>query len=154
MSSFLLFVIKFIDRKERKSFAIFVNFGDPVPEAAHPGALQAVASQGNQTRKLAHDVEKVTHLLLNLPMFSYLLESNTYLILQLFHHRPIWSKSALVHSLKWKRIREFAIKTILPAYAYYVPNGPWSRVWVRFGYDPCKHSSSRVYQVKLFLKYY
>nr|CDS28332.1 elongator complex protein 2 [Hymenolepis microstoma] len=109
-------------RKERKSFAIFVNFGDPIPEAAHPGALLAVTSQGNQTRKLARDVEK------------------------LFHHRPIWSKAALVHSLKWKRIREFAIKTILPAYAYYVPNGPWGRVWVRFGYDPCKHSSSRVYQ--------
>ncbi|VDO03357.1 unnamed protein product [Rodentolepis nana] len=109
-------------RKERKSFAIFVNFGDPIPEAAHPGALLAVTSQGNQTRKLARDVEK------------------------LFQHRPIWSKAALVHSLKWKRIREFAIKTILPAYAYYVPNGPWGRVWVKFGYDPCKHSSSRVYQ--------
>ncbi|KAM7539777.1 hypothetical protein Aperf_G00000042885 [Anoplocephala perfoliata] len=109
-------------RKERKSFAMFVNFGDPVPASAHPCALQAVTNQGTQTRKLAHDVEK------------------------LFQRRPIWSKAALIHSLKWKRVRECTIKIILPAYAYYVPNGPWGRVWVRFGYNPCADSSSRIYQ--------
>ena len=47
------------DRKERKSYAIFVNFGDPTPSSAHPGALQAVTHLGGHTRKLAHDVEKV-----------------------------------------------------------------------------------------------
>ncbi|VDM18750.1 unnamed protein product [Hydatigera taeniaeformis] len=109
-------------RKERKSYAMFVNFGDPVPSAAHPGALQAITSLGPHTRKLAHDVEK------------------------LFRRRPIWGKAALVHSLNWKRVRECAIKTILPAYAYYVPNGPWGRVWIRFGYDPAENPSSRIYQ--------
>ncbi|CDS36019.1 locus tagral transcription factor 3C polypeptide 5 [Echinococcus multilocularis] len=109
-------------RKERKSYAMFVNFGDPIPSVAHPGALQAITSLGPHTRKLAHDVEK------------------------LFRRRPIWGKASLVHSLNWKRVRECAIKTILPAYAYYMPNGPWGRVWVRFGYDPCKDPSSRMYQ--------
>ncbi|EUB56699.1 General transcription factor 3C polypeptide 5 [Echinococcus granulosus] len=109
-------------RKERKSYAMFVNFGDPIPSAAHPGALQAITSLGPHTRKLANDVEK------------------------LFRRRPIWGKASLVHSLNWKRVRECAIKTILPAYAYYMPNGPWGRVWVRFGYDPCKDPSSRMYQ--------
>ncbi len=47
------------DRKERKSYAVFVNFGDPTPPTAHPGALQAVTNLGTHTRKLAHDVEKV-----------------------------------------------------------------------------------------------
>ncbi|KAL5970110.1 General transcription factor 3C polypeptide 5 [Taenia solium] len=105
-------------RKERKSYAMFINFGDPIPSAAHPGALQAITSLGPHTRKLAHDVEK------------------------LFRRRPIWGKAALIHSLNWKRVRECAIKTILPAYAYYVPNGPWGRVWVRFGYDPAENPSS------------
>lgn len=38
---------------------MFVNFGDPIPSAAHPGALEAISSLGPHTRKLAHDVEKV-----------------------------------------------------------------------------------------------
>lgn len=49
------------DRKERKSYAVFVSFGDPTPPAAHPGAIQAVTSLCTQTRKLAHDVEKVSN---------------------------------------------------------------------------------------------
>lgn len=64
------FVFNSADRKERKSYAMFVNFGDPTPPAPHSGAIQAVKNLGTHSRNLALDVDKV-----NLPRCSLLLHS-------------------------------------------------------------------------------
>uniref|UniRef100_A0A183SG65 Elongator complex protein 2 n=1 Tax=Schistocephalus solidus TaxID=70667 RepID=A0A183SG65_SCHSO len=109
-------------RKERKSYAMFVNFNEPTPMTAHPAALEAISSLPPQSRKLAHEIEK------------------------LFRKRPAWTRSALLHGLRHLRIRDSSIKLILPAFGYYMPNGPWGRVWVRFGYDPRTEPTSRIYQ--------
>ncbi|KAL7063751.1 hypothetical protein AAHC03_0559 [Spirometra sp. Aus1] len=109
-------------RKERKSYAMFVNFNEPTPMAAHPGALEAISNLPAPSRKLAHDIEK------------------------LFRKRPAWTRSALLYGLRHLHARDSSMKLILPAFAYYMPNGPWSRVWIRFGYDPRADPSSRIYQ--------
>ncbi|RTG90644.1 elongator complex protein 2 [Schistosoma bovis] len=36
---------------------------------------------------------------------------------------------------------------ILPSVAYYMIRGPWSRAWIRYGYDPRKDPEARRYQV-------
>ncbi|VDK77735.1 unnamed protein product [Dibothriocephalus latus] len=109
-------------RKERKSYAMFVSFNEPTPMAAHPAALETISSLPPASRKLAHEIEK------------------------LFRKRPAWTRSALLHGLRHLRIRDSSIKLILPAFAYYMPNGPWGRVWIRFGYDPRADPASRIYQ--------
>ncbi len=132
---------------------MFVSFTDPSPTAAHPMALQTVQNMGTNSQRLAHDVEKVcswcykgSNCSLSWPDLA--------LLLQLFQARPIWGRSALVHNLRWKRVRECSLKAILPAYAYYMPHGPWIRVWIRFGYDPRADPASRIYQVSLTLVVY
>nr|VZH98149.1 unnamed protein product [Spirometra erinaceieuropaei] len=47
-------------RKERKSYAMFVNFNEPTPMAAHPSALEAISNLPAPSRKLAHDIEKTS----------------------------------------------------------------------------------------------
>ncbi|KAF5308795.1 hypothetical protein FQR65_LT06028 [Abscondita terminalis] len=64
-------------------------------------------------------------------------------IKKLFEERPIWSKSALLHK---SGLRNDHIKIILPTVAFYCPTGPWRIMWCRFGYDPMKDPSCRIYQ--------
>ncbi|EDV27505.1 uncharacterized protein TRIADDRAFT_53254 [Trichoplax adhaerens] len=37
--------------------------------------------------------------------------------------------------------------SVLPAVAYHFKSGPWRSLWVKFGYDPRRDPSSKVYQV-------
>uniref|UniRef100_A0A1B6DG43 General transcription factor 3C polypeptide 5 n=2 Tax=Clastoptera arizonana TaxID=38151 RepID=A0A1B6DG43_9HEMI len=64
-------------------------------------------------------------------------------IRELFEERPIWSKVALLAITKFPIEH---IKYLLPAVAYYFVTGPFRIMWVRFGYDPRKDPSSRIYQ--------
>ncbi|KAK6618973.1 hypothetical protein RUM44_003354 [Polyplax serrata] len=62
---------------------------------------------------------------------------------QLFQVRPIYSKGAIKCVSKLPVVQ---LKCILPCVAYYFTNGPWRSLWVRFGYDPRKDPTSRIYQ--------
>lgn len=64
---------------------------------------------------------------------------------QLFAQRPIWTKVAIEGRLG--RTRSDALKLLLPSVAYFFTTGPWSRCYVRFGYDPRASPDSRIYQV-------
>ncbi|KAG8239004.1 hypothetical protein J437_LFUL005061 [Ladona fulva] len=57
--------------------------------------------------------------------------------------RPVWSKNAL---LALTKLTADQLKYLLPAVSYYFLNGPWRGTWARFGYDPTKHPSARLYQ--------
>lgn len=58
--------------------------------------------------------------------------------------RPIWTRTALAGT-----VNEPAnvIRDIINNLAYFYISGPWSRCWVRFGYDPRLDVSSKQYQV-------
>lgn len=64
-------------------------------------------------------------------------------LFKLFEERPIWSKAAVAYKTG---ISEATLKYVLPSVAYYFINGPWRVMWVRYGYDPRKDPSARIYQ--------
>lgn len=61
----------------------------------------------------------------------------------MFEERPIWSKVAVAYK---SGIPFRLLKFILPSVAYYFIGGPWRVMWVRYGYDPRKDPSARIYQ--------
>lgn len=65
---------------------------------------------------------------------------------RLFDRRPIWTRMALVKHLE-HRDSESHLKHLLPLVAYYFINGPWSRCYVKMGFDPRRSPDSRIYQV-------
>ncbi|KAG8467904.1 hypothetical protein KFE25_006956 [Diacronema lutheri] len=75
----------------------------------------------------------------------------------LFARRPIWTRLALDKALGGPNAeptsRKWAVKEALPLVAYYCITGPWSRCYVRLGYDPRVEPLSYEYQaldVRLF----
>ncbi|KAL7753395.1 tau 95 subunit of transcription factor TFIIIC [Sorochytrium milnesiophthora] len=56
------------------------------------------------------------------------------LMVKLFEERPMWTKVAIMARL-------------LPMHAYYMSNGPYQKVWVRFGVDPTSDRKYRMYQI-------
>ncbi|XP_069093233.1 general transcription factor 3C polypeptide 5 [Pleurodeles waltl] len=112
-----------LSRARRPHNAIFVNFEDKeIPSKPLPAALQ------NWKRICTNAVDKR-------------LEDD---LKQLFEVRPIWSRNALKSNIG---INPEKLKLMLPCVAYYMLTGPWRSLWVRFGYDPRKDSSSKIYQV-------
>ncbi|KAF2904878.1 hypothetical protein ILUMI_01295 [Ignelater luminosus] len=108
-------------RAVRKVNSIFVNFNSKdvtIPQGPREGALNAIRKRGLDAGSLKK-------------------------IQQLFQERPIWSKSALLHK---SGVRNDQLKAVLPAVAYYSPNGPWRVMWCRYGYDPRLDPTSRIYQ--------
>jgi general transcription factor 3C polypeptide 5 (transcription factor C subunit 1) len=65
---------------------------------------------------------------------------------QMFESRPIWSKTALRAQFE---SRQDITQTLskLPLVAYSFSNGPWRKLWVRFGLDPRLDRSCGQYQV-------
>lgn len=61
----------------------------------------------------------------------------------MFEERPIWPRNGILARTGFTNDH---CKHILPAVAYYFVNGPWRTMWVRYGYNPRKEPSSRVYQ--------
>ncbi|VDQ13965.1 unnamed protein product, partial [Trichobilharzia regenti] len=69
-----------------------------------------------------------------------------------FHYRPIWMRPALAYHMP-ADTRLVYFTQILPSLAYYMVRGPWSRAWVRYGYDPRKDPEARYYQVCVYYLY-
>uniref|UniRef100_A0A0N5CBR6 General transcription factor 3C polypeptide 5 n=1 Tax=Strongyloides papillosus TaxID=174720 RepID=A0A0N5CBR6_STREA len=62
---------------------------------------------------------------------------------QIFDERPLWTRGAIMIKTGFD---EKTLKFILPKYAFYIINGPFSRLWCKFGYDPRKDKESYRYQ--------
>nr|XP_018900534.1 PREDICTED: general transcription factor 3C polypeptide 5 [Bemisia tabaci]XP_018900535.1 PREDICTED: general transcription factor 3C polypeptide 5 [Bemisia tabaci]XP_018900536.1 PREDICTED: general transcription factor 3C polypeptide 5 [Bemisia tabaci] len=63
---------------------------------------------------------------------------------KIFEDRPIWSRGAIMQTTQFN---ENTMKRIIHYVAYFYCDGPWRCTWVRFGYDPKKDSSNRIYQI-------
>lgn len=106
-------------RRRRSIHAVFVNFD--VPEIP------------NQPREMA----------LKLLQVKFLEDLHLNVVKKLFEERPVWSKYALMCKTNYTSDQ---MKFLLPTVAYYFVTGPWRVMWVRFGYDPRKDTSARIYQ--------
>jgi len=93
------------------------------------------------------DVEQVPtkprDVALNQLKLKFIDQERFQLVKEKFSERPAWSKNAL-NAIT--RISAERLKFMLPALAYYFTTGPWRNQWIRFGYDPRKHSESSKYQ--------
>lgn len=106
-------------RRRRSIYATFVAFSAPsVPSKPRDLALKYL-------------------------QIKFLTESHVQRIRQLFYERPVWSKFAL---LAVTRFTADQLKYLLPTVAYYFVTGPFRILWVRFGYDPRKDPSAKIYQ--------
>ncbi|VDN06929.1 unnamed protein product [Thelazia callipaeda] len=65
------------------------------------------------------------------------------LMQKLFENRPLWTRVGIA---KKTGLEDNLIKTLLQKYAFYILNGPWGRLWCRFGYDPRIDPEARQYQ--------
>ncbi|KAK3921071.1 General transcription factor 3C polypeptide 5 [Frankliniella fusca] len=86
---------------------------------------------------------KPRDLALKLLQVKFLEEQHLNVLRKLFEERPVWSKNALMCKTNYTSEQ---MKFLLPTVAYYFVTGPWRVMWVRFGYDPRKDSSARIYQ--------
>lgn len=106
-------------RRRRSIHAIFINFDVPdVPKKPREMALKLLR-------------------------VKFLEEQHLATVRKLFEERPIWSKYALLCKTKFSNDQ---LKFLLPSVAFYFVTGPWRVMWVRFGYDPRKDPSARIYQ--------
>ncbi|XP_055338159.1 general transcription factor 3C polypeptide 5-like [Paramacrobiotus metropolitanus] len=67
----------------------------------------------------------------------------------LFAVQPIWSRQEFYEQLEKdcpELVKEHC-RFILPGLAFRFSNGPWTRSWCRFGYDPTRHPESRKLQL-------
>lgn len=71
------------------------------------------------------------------------LEEEYQIVKELFNERPIWSLNLVKFRTK---IKMASLRLILPCVAIYMREGPWRMMWVKFGYDPRKDPSARMYQ--------
>ena len=63
---------------------------------------------------------------------------------RVFARRPVWSAAALRGTLATQH--HAALKALsLVAFTY--TDGPWRRLWIRFGYDPASDRASYIYQM-------
>ncbi|CEF65314.1 General transcription factor 3C polypeptide 5 [Strongyloides ratti] len=62
---------------------------------------------------------------------------------ELFEERPVWTRGAIMIKTGFD---DRTLKFILPKFAFYIINGPFSRLWCKFGYDPRKDKGSFKYQ--------
>ena len=63
---------------------------------------------------------------------------------RVFARRPVWSAAALRGTLATQH--HAALKALsLVAFTY--TDGPWRRLWIRFGYDPARDCASYIYQM-------
>ncbi|MCP9263877.1 Vesicle transport v-SNARE protein [Dirofilaria immitis] len=65
------------------------------------------------------------------------------LLQDLFEERPMWTRVGI---LKKTGLDDGLIKTLLQKFAFYILNGPWGRLWCRFGYDPRIDPNAKQYQ--------
>ncbi|KAG7311277.1 hypothetical protein JYU34_002308 [Plutella xylostella] len=106
----------------RASSPVRFNLTDDFPSAPSEQQLRNVKARTEATTALAKDLE---------------------LVRKKFDERPIWSMNALTFHTK---IKKQNLKLLIPAVAFYMFDGPWRALWVRFGYDPRKEPAARFYQ--------
>ncbi|XP_074594264.1 general transcription factor IIIC subunit l(2)37Cd [Brevipalpus obovatus] len=105
-------------RKPRSILPMCVNWSDEIPTEPHASIFETIKSSLNQ-QSIMDELKKC------------------------FQQKPIWSKNALLHKLK---CCSADLKQLLPCVAYYYPNGPFRCQWVRYGFDPKKNKSCKIYQ--------
>lgn len=106
-------------RKARKVIGLFVKWGDEIPETVPDNIKQELDMQLFD-EKLAEKIKEK------------------------FLIRPMWTKHALISMLKCS-IND--LKYTLPLFAYFYENGPFRNLWVRYGYNPKKDKTSKLYQM-------
>ncbi|CAH8856120.1 unnamed protein product [Trichobilharzia szidati] len=111
-----------VSRKARPNFGYLINLDDKAPASPRPGAVQRVLNLGPAAVPVKEGIQK------------------------LFDERPVWMRPALAYHMP-ADTRLVYFTQVLPSLAYYMVRGPWSRAWVRYGYDPRKDPEARYYQV-------
>ncbi|XP_032220097.2 general transcription factor 3C polypeptide 5 [Nematostella vectensis] len=112
---------KMAQGRNRNTYAMAVTFEHPsVPVSPHPKALESLSAIPD------NKLEEIK---------------------RLFNNRPIWSRTALAHHLSSFKVTQHWTKQLLACVAYYYINGPWRTLWVKFGYNPAKDPSAKIYQV-------
>lgn len=72
----------------------------------------------------------------------------------LFEQRPIWTRRALRNNLSltdWNTVGSNSAKYIFQYVGYIWASGPWRDALVKFGIDPRKDPSYRIYQTMMFM---
>uniref|UniRef100_A0AC35TLQ1 General transcription factor 3C polypeptide 5 n=1 Tax=Rhabditophanes sp. KR3021 TaxID=114890 RepID=A0AC35TLQ1_9BILA len=105
-------------RMERKKFSVVVQKDEPFPKEATKAAISE-AELRCKNEEVSQKMEA------------------------LFEERPMWTRGAIIMKAE---LDEKMVKFLLPKYAFYIQNGPFSRLWCKFGYDPRKDKSSFKYQ--------
>lgn len=103
-------------RKKRTTMSYLINFGDPIPA------------------KPSEKLEKERSIL-TAQDHSILPE-----LIRCFDKQKVWSKAALCYELNCTVLD---VKYTLPLVAYYCLNGPFRTMWIKYGYDALKDSSSK-----------
>lgn len=106
-------------RKKRSTMSYLLNFGDKVPDLPPEKLMKERSLLSAQEQSLIPKLERC------------------------FDRQKIWSKAALCFELSCSTLD---IKYILPLIAYHYLNGPFRTMWVKYGYDPHKDTSSKVFQ--------
>ncbi|XP_060572664.1 general transcription factor 3C polypeptide 5-like [Ruditapes philippinarum] len=105
-------------RQRRSIFTIFVNFGDKLPAGPIPEAKKR--TQGDFVDP---KLEKM--------------------LIELFEEKPLYLKVEMEDKTG---IRSDKLKIFLPAMCFYWLDGPWRGQWNKFGFDPTKEVSAKIYQ--------
>lgn len=106
-------------RKKRSTMSYLLNFGDKIPDKVPDRLAQERLSLSSPEKALLPKLEAC------------------------FKRQKVWSKASLCYELN---ITALEIKYALPLIAYHYVNGPFRTMWVSYGYDPHKDSSSKVLQ--------
>uniref|UniRef100_A0A0N4ZZ75 General transcription factor 3C polypeptide 5 n=1 Tax=Parastrongyloides trichosuri TaxID=131310 RepID=A0A0N4ZZ75_PARTI len=110
-------------RPERKAISLCVNGDEEFPTSPTSTAIE----EANIRCKNPEVIEKFE---------------------QLFDERPMWTRGAIMIKTNFD---DKTLKYILPRFAFYIVNGPFSRLWCKFGYDPRKDKSSYKYQTYMLI---
>ncbi|KAJ3268184.1 General transcription factor 3C polypeptide 5 [Terramyces sp. JEL0728] len=68
-------------------------------------------------------------------------------LVELYLGRPIWTRQALLLLPQFQKTKEIKLSKALPYVAYHVQTGCLRSCWIKYGLDPKKDKSTRVYQI-------
>ncbi|CAH0556532.1 unnamed protein product [Brassicogethes aeneus] len=139
---------------------LFLNVGEKYEHHLRPEIAETVLNMTKKQRKTQQSIKQISifidfqNLNVNIPekpldyamqlVKDKQLEEQYKIIKTFFDKRPMWTKVAIVHR---SGVSMEHIKVVLPAVAYFCNTGPWRMAWIKYGYNPQKDSSSRVYQI-------
>ncbi|XP_052788655.1 general transcription factor 3C polypeptide 5-like [Mya arenaria] len=105
-------------RQRRTIYTVFVNYGETLPTKPQPEAVERMNSNF-VNKECKEKLEK------------------------LFEMKPVYLKVELEHKTGTSIMK---LKSYLPAMAFYWLDGPWRAQWNKFGFDPTKNPSAKIYQ--------